>query len=132
MVFCNVLSHEPNSVVFYVMLNFSGTVPFYKNVFFWPRLNILIFLPMLGWKYSNVLHNFCHWILNIHILPSTSQQAKTEISYTFVPFSLHMSSSWLERLGVVSWYLRFMITYWRIYTRLLYLLLGHFHGNGQP
>ena len=87
MVFCNVLSHEPNSVVFYVMLNFSGTVPFYKNVFFLPRLNILIFLPMLGWKYSNGLHNFCHWILNIHILPSTSQQAETETSIHLCPLA---------------------------------------------
>ena len=29
---------------------------FLRMLFFWPRLNILIFLPILGWKYSSILY----------------------------------------------------------------------------
>ena len=63
------LPSECTSVLYFSKFKYTL---FYTNVVFRPRLNIVIFLPILGWKYSCISLNYSLWHFLFRIFWSIS------------------------------------------------------------
>ena len=76
---------------------------FIRILFFWPRLNIPIFLPILGWKYSCNILNYSLWHFRVRMYCCTfAVQFMSFASYSRTAQIHYMFRSSLNNLTIAS------------------------------